>query len=187
MREGDVLVVQRADRVARTPAELLRLVDGLTKRRVDLVVMSVGGQKIDTREPGWAPGPLMTAIRGVAAWERSVRLERQRVGIRRGQAAGSHRSPADRRAGADRQAAGGDRPGSGIGRTSVWRALGPGYRVERAAPRDKREPINARLVQVLLAAGMGPTEVSRQVGCSRSSVRRLGGLERQRDPGDHWR
>jgi DNA invertase Pin-like site-specific DNA recombinase len=60
-----------------------------------------------------------------------------------------------------------------ISRETVRTYLGPGYRAPRKPVREPRQPIDARAIQVLVAAGVGPTRIAASLGCSKSSVRRL--------------
>jgi DNA invertase Pin-like site-specific DNA recombinase len=45
------LVVCKPDRLARSTTDLLRIVDDLDSRGVGLIMLSMGGQQIDTRNP----------------------------------------------------------------------------------------------------------------------------------------
>jgi DNA invertase Pin-like site-specific DNA recombinase len=87
LRDGDVLTVTKPDRLARTTAELLSIEADLTKRGIGLVVLSMGGEKVDTRKP--TSKLMLTILAGVATWEREIMLERQREGIAK--AAGDRR------------------------------------------------------------------------------------------------
>src|SRR5580700_3355322 len=51
LREGDVLMVTKPDRLARSTADLLRIEADLSERRIGLVILSMGGQPLDTRNP----------------------------------------------------------------------------------------------------------------------------------------
>jgi DNA invertase Pin-like site-specific DNA recombinase len=51
LRDGDVLTVTKPDRLARSTAELLSIEVDLTKRGIGLVVLSMGGERLDTRKP----------------------------------------------------------------------------------------------------------------------------------------
>jgi hypothetical protein len=51
LRDGDVLTVTKPDRLARSTAELLSIEADLTKRGIGLVVLSMGGERLDTRAP----------------------------------------------------------------------------------------------------------------------------------------
>ena len=51
LREGDALVVTKPDRLARSTAELLKIEADLSKRGVGLVVLSMGGERLDTGNP----------------------------------------------------------------------------------------------------------------------------------------
>ena len=69
----------RPDRLARSVRDLLAIADDLAQRKVGLVILSMGGQQVDTRSPN---GKLtITTVGAVAQFERSLMLERQREGI----------------------------------------------------------------------------------------------------------
>ena len=89
LREGDVLTVTKPDRLARSTAELLSIEADLTKRGVGLVVLSMGGEKLDTRKP--TSKLMLTILAGVATWEREIMLERQREGIAKAKAEGRYK------------------------------------------------------------------------------------------------
>ena len=89
LREGDVLTVNKPDRLARSTAELLAIEADLTKRGVGLVILSMGGEKLDTRNP--TSKLMLTILAGVATWEREIMLERQREGIAKAKAAGKYK------------------------------------------------------------------------------------------------
>jgi DNA invertase Pin-like site-specific DNA recombinase len=76
LREGDVLIVTKPDRLARSTAQLLSIEADLAKRGIGLVVLSTGGERLDTREP--TSKLMLTILAGVATWEREIMLERQR-------------------------------------------------------------------------------------------------------------
>src|SRR5947209_20560900 len=79
LREGDVLMVTKPDRLARSTAELLAIEADLSRRGIGLVVLSMGGERLDTRNP--TSKLMLTILAGVATWEREIMLERQREGI----------------------------------------------------------------------------------------------------------
>jgi DNA invertase Pin-like site-specific DNA recombinase len=81
LREGDVPMVTKPDRLARSTAELLAIEADLSKRGVGLVVPSMGGERLDTRNP--TSKLMLTILAGVATGEREIMLERQREGIAR--------------------------------------------------------------------------------------------------------
>lgn len=127
IREGDILVVTRLDRLARSVPHLLEIVGGLNRKGAALRILAMN---IDTSTP---TGKLMlTVLGGIAEFEREIMLERQREGIAKAKAAGKYkgRKPTAR-AKADEvvalRAAG---QGAtqiakelGIGRASVYRIL----------------------------------------------------------------
>ena len=89
LRDGDVLMVTKPDRLARSTAELLAIEADLSKRGVDLAVLSMGGERLDTRNP--TSKLMLTILAGVATWEREVMLERQREGIAKAKADGKYK------------------------------------------------------------------------------------------------
>ena len=89
VRKGDVLMVTKPDRLARSTAELLGIEADLTKRGVGLVVLSMGGERLDTRNP--TSKLMLTILAGVATWEREIMLERQREGIAKAKAEGAYK------------------------------------------------------------------------------------------------
>lgn len=131
LRAGDVLVVAKPDRLARSVADLLKIVEQLEAKDAALRVLSMGGQEVDTRTP---TGRLMLTMLGaIAEFERGLMLERQREGIAKAKAEGKYqgRVPTAQRQAADvlRLKAEGVRPVDiarrlGIGRASVYRILG---------------------------------------------------------------
>ncbi|MCB0056349.1 MAG: recombinase family protein [Caldilineaceae bacterium] len=83
VREDDVLVVTKLDRLARSVADLMNTIAHLDRKKVGLRVLNLG---MDTHTP---TGKLMlTVLGGVAQFEREMMLERQREGIAKGKAAG---------------------------------------------------------------------------------------------------
>jgi DNA invertase Pin-like site-specific DNA recombinase len=133
LRERDVLVVTRPDRLARSTAELLTIEADLSKRGIGLVVLSMGGERLDTRNP--TSKLMLTILAGVATWEREVMLERQREGIAKAKAEGRYkgRAPTVLLQGDEIRAmlAAGVKPAQvarrlGVARSSVYRVLGQG-------------------------------------------------------------
>jgi DNA invertase Pin-like site-specific DNA recombinase len=130
VREGDVLVVTKPDRLARSVGDLLTIVGRLEAKGVGLRVLSMGGSEVDTSTP---TGRLMLTMLGaVAEFERALMLERQREGIAKAKADGRYkgRAPTARRKAEEvkRLRAEGLKPTEiaarlGIGRASVYRVL----------------------------------------------------------------
>ncbi|GGL71051.1 recombinase family protein [Wenxinia marina] len=86
LREGDVLVVTKLDRLARSVRHLGEIVDHLESKSVGLKVLDLG---LDTTN---ATGKLMLNVLGsVAQFEREMMLERQREGIRKAKAEGKYK------------------------------------------------------------------------------------------------
>lgn len=128
IRESDALVVTKPDRLARSTAELLAIEADLRKRGIGLVVLSMGGEKLDTRNP--TSKLMLTILAGVATWEREIMLERQREGIAKAKAEGRYKGrppTVARQAEKIRQMhAAGEKPTNiarklGIARSSVYR------------------------------------------------------------------
>ncbi len=86
VRDGDVFVVTKLDRLARSVANMLEVVARLDRKNVALRILNLG---LDTSTP---TGKLMlTVMGGVAEFERSMMLERQREGIAKAKAEGVYR------------------------------------------------------------------------------------------------
>lgn len=127
LREGDVLVVTKLDRLARSMRDLLEIVARIEGKGASLHVLAMN---LDT---GTATGRLMLQVLGsVAEFERALMLERQREGINRAKAQGKYkgRAPTARAKTGEIKALAGQGIGPveiaaklGIGRSSVYRAL----------------------------------------------------------------
>ena len=66
------MVCCKPDRLASSTSDLLRIVDDLDRRGVGLIMLSMGGQRIDTRAP---TGKLMITMLGaIAEFERGLLL-----------------------------------------------------------------------------------------------------------------
>jgi DNA invertase Pin-like site-specific DNA recombinase len=127
-RDGDVLVVTKLDRLARSMAHLVEIIATLKSKGVALRVLALG---LDTASP--TGGLILNVLGAVAQFEREMMLERQREGIAKAKAEGKYkgRKPtAQVQADQVRQMhADGVRPTDiarrlGMGRTSVYRCLG---------------------------------------------------------------
>ncbi len=134
LRDGDVLVVTRLDRLARSVADLHGLVQRIVGTGAAFACIQQGG--VDTAT---SSGKLMLSILGaVAEFENDIRRERQRDGIEKAKLDGRyHRGRA-----------------KSIDREKV-----------------KRETIADRSA----ATPLGPAELARQLGISRSAYYRIVG------------
>ncbi|MCC6925122.1 recombinase family protein [Novosphingobium sp.] len=129
-RDGDTLVVKRMCRLARSTVELLNIVAKLEAKGVGVRVLDFGGGELDTKS---ASGRLLiTVLAAVSEAERSMMLERQRVGIAKAKQEGRYkgRVPTARRKASQvkelrRSGLGATQIASqlGISRASVYRIL----------------------------------------------------------------
>jgi DNA invertase Pin-like site-specific DNA recombinase len=127
VREGDVLVVTKLDRLARSVSDLMAIIQALEQKKAGLRVLNLG---IDTQTP---TGKLMlTVLGGVAQFEREIMLERQREGVAKAKAAGKYKGRKPIALGRQREvmrlAAEGHSKASiarqiGIGEATVYRVL----------------------------------------------------------------
>lgn len=86
VRVGDVFVVTKLDRLARSVADLLRISQELEEKSVILNILNIS---IDTSTP--TGRLLLTLLGAVAQFEREIMLERQREGIARAKAQGKYK------------------------------------------------------------------------------------------------
>jgi DNA invertase Pin-like site-specific DNA recombinase len=89
LREGDIMMVTKPDRLARSTADLLAIEADLSQRGIGLIILSMGGERLDTRSP--TAKLMLTILGGVATWEREIMLERQREGIAKAKAEGKYK------------------------------------------------------------------------------------------------
>lgn len=127
VRDGDVLVVTKLDRLARSVADLVTIQAALAKKGVGLRILAMN---LDTSTP---TGKLMVNLLGsIAEFERELMLERQREGIAKAKAEGKYqgRQPTARRKAeevmrlrAEGKSANDIKEALGISRASVFRIL----------------------------------------------------------------
>ena len=85
-REDDIFVVTKIDRLARSVADLMAIIQELESKKVGMRILNLG---MDTSTP---TGKLMlTVLGGVAQFEREIMLERQREGVAKAKAAGKYK------------------------------------------------------------------------------------------------
>ena len=127
VREGDVLVVTRLDRLARSVGDLNRIVARLEAKKVGLKILDMA---IDTTSP--TGRLLMNLVGSIAQFEREIMLARQREGIAKAKAEKrfTGRQPTARRKASSvvSMHGAGKKPADiakelGIGRSSVYRIL----------------------------------------------------------------
>lgn len=129
VREGDVLVVTRLDRLARSMTDLREMVDRLTAKKVEFKALQQGA--IDTTT---SSGRLMlNMLASFAEFELDLRKERQREGIDKAKANGTYkgRKPSVPKDEVLRLKAADIKPSEiarrlKIGRASVYRVLAEG-------------------------------------------------------------
>ena len=86
IREGDVLVVKKLDRLARSVADTVKIQERLEAKKAGLKILDLD---IDTTTPG---GRLQfNLFASIAQFEREVMLERQKVGIAKAKADGKYK------------------------------------------------------------------------------------------------
>lgn len=126
VREGDVLIVTRLDRLARSAGDLHTIVKQLTSKGVGFQCLQQSGMDTTT-----STGKLLLGVlASIAEFEADIRRERQREGIDRAKAAGVYKGrrptidPAAVRS-LREQGLGGSEIAKqlGIGRASVYRAI----------------------------------------------------------------
>jgi len=136
IRDGDVVVVTKLDRLARSMRDLIAIVDRINAKGAALRILSMN---LDTAT---ATGKLMLNVLGsVAEFERSMMLERQKVGIAKARAEGKFkgRAPTVQKQSAEIE----ELLTQGLGPTDVAERLGIArssvYRVAKDALKAKRE------------------------------------------------
>lgn len=127
VREGDVVVVTKLDRLARSVADLIAITAELKRKGAGLRILAMN---LDTSTP---TGKLMLNLLGsIAEFERELMLERQREGIAKAKADGKYagRQPTARRQSnevirlrAEGKSANDIKAALGISRASVFRIL----------------------------------------------------------------
>jgi DNA invertase Pin-like site-specific DNA recombinase len=117
IRDGDVLTVTKLDRLARSVADLVKIVETVKTRGASLRILAM---QLDTAS---ATGQLMVNVIGaVAQFERQMMLERQREGIEAAKRAGRYvgRQPTAQR----KAAAIADLYAQGVAPAEIGRRLG---------------------------------------------------------------
>lgn len=131
LRDGDVLIVTRMDRLARSVLDLWSIIETVESKGAGLRILAHGA--MDTTTP--TGRLMMTMLGAVAEFERNIMLERQREGIAKAKANGKYRGriPTAKRQASEIQRLKTEGMGAtaiakklGIGRASVYRALTSG-------------------------------------------------------------
>lgn len=86
VRDGDVFIVTKLDRLARSVSHLCEIVDTLDAKNVSLKILNIN---LDTATP---TGKLMlNLLSSISQFERELMLERQKVGVQAAKAAGKYK------------------------------------------------------------------------------------------------
>lgn len=88
LHEGDTLVVTTLDRLGRNTAHMLTTATGLRERGVNLRVLNLGGEAVDTNTP--TGRLLFTVMAGIAEMELEIKRERIRDSVAKRRAAGAN-------------------------------------------------------------------------------------------------
>ncbi len=92
IRKGDIIIVTKLDRLARSTKDLLNIAEEIKNKKADFKVLNI---HLDTKSP---TGKLMLTMLGaIAEFEREIMLERQREGINNAKQNGKYkgRKPID--------------------------------------------------------------------------------------------
>lgn len=92
VRESDVFVVTKLDRLARSVADLMTILQTLQSKHVSVRILNL---RMDTGTP--TRNLMLTVLGAVAQFEREMMIERQREGILKAKTAGKYkgRKPID--------------------------------------------------------------------------------------------
>jgi len=127
VRAGDVFIVTKPDRLARSVTDMLGIVDRLKAKGVSVRILSM---HLDTGNP--TSNLILTILAGVGCWEREAMLERQRAGIARAKTQGKYKGRAPtarakanevRRLKTEGRTVAEIVTATGISRASIYRAL----------------------------------------------------------------
>ncbi len=85
-REGDLFIVTKIDRLARSVTDLLNLIQTIQKKKVGIRILNLG---MNTQTP--TGKMILTVLASVAQFEREIMLERQLEGVAKAKAAGKYK------------------------------------------------------------------------------------------------
>lgn len=85
-REGDLFIVTKIDRLARSVTDLLSIIQTLKEKKVGIRILNLG---MNTQTP--TGKMILTVLASVAQFEREIMLERQREGVAKAKVAGKYR------------------------------------------------------------------------------------------------
>ena len=85
-REGDVFIVTKLDRLARSMRDLIEIIDTLAIKQVTVRIINLG---LDTQTP--TAKLILNVLGSIAQFEREMMLERQREGIAKAKTDGKYK------------------------------------------------------------------------------------------------
>ncbi|MCE3238959.1 MAG: recombinase family protein [Gammaproteobacteria bacterium] len=85
-REGDLFIVTKIDRLARSVTDLLSIIQTHQEKKVGIPILNLG---MNTQTP--TGKMILTVLASVAQFEREIMLKRQREGMAKAKAAGKYR------------------------------------------------------------------------------------------------
>jgi DNA invertase Pin-like site-specific DNA recombinase len=89
LRDGDVLVVTKLDRLARSVRDLLKIIERIEAKGASLRILDFAGGIVDTRS---ATSRLtLNVLASVGEFERDMMLERQQIGIAKAKSDGRYK------------------------------------------------------------------------------------------------
>jgi DNA invertase Pin-like site-specific DNA recombinase len=89
VRDGDTLVACKLDRLARSTADLLKIIERLDAKGAGLRILDFGGAALDTKAP--TSRLMLTVLSAIAQFERELMLERQKDGIAKAKLEGKYK------------------------------------------------------------------------------------------------
>ena len=89
LNEGDCLIIYDLSRLNRDTSDFLKLLENFNKRDIGLIIHSMGGQAVDTRN---AIGKMiLTVLASIDQMQVELMKEKQAIGIKRAQAEGKYK------------------------------------------------------------------------------------------------
>jgi len=89
VRDGDTLVTCKLDRLARSTADLVKIIERLDAKGASLRILDFGGAELDTKSP--TGRLILTVLGAIAQFERELLMERQLDGIKKAKEEGKYK------------------------------------------------------------------------------------------------